>query len=178
MDEAATAFTGWVTALARAHTKAMAEVARAEGLRRDEALDAVQEALTTFLILPQARSIVGDEEDSRALLRVIVRNAARNIRRRHHRARPHASLEDSDNALPDTMPSTEELIVQAEEHIRLLGCVSRLNDVQNNVVTLRMLEEASGAEVARMLELEPGHVAVLLHRAKKELRDCMETGMP
>jgi RNA polymerase sigma-70 factor (ECF subfamily) len=36
-----------------------------------------------------------------------------------------------------------------------------------------MLEEASGGDVASKLGLEPGHVAVLLHRAKKELQRCM-----
>jgi RNA polymerase sigma-70 factor (ECF subfamily) len=52
-------FTGWVSALAREHTHALARVARGEGLVSADALDAVQEAFETFLRLPQARSIVG-----------------------------------------------------------------------------------------------------------------------
>jgi RNA polymerase sigma-70 factor (ECF subfamily) len=43
----------------------------------------------------------------------------------------------------------------------------------SRVVTLRMLEEVSGSEVAVMLDLQPGHVAVLLHRAKHDLVRCM-----
>jgi RNA polymerase sigma-70 factor (ECF subfamily) len=53
-DAATPTFTGWVSDLARAHTAALARVARAEGLQPDEALDAVQEAFHTFLLLPQA----------------------------------------------------------------------------------------------------------------------------
>lgn len=42
------------------------------------------------------------------------------------------------------------------------------------VVTLRMLEEQPGDDVARALGISAGHVAVLLHRAKRALRACME----
>ena len=129
-------------------------------------------AFATFLRLPQARSLVGAPEDSRALMAAIVRNAARNARRRHHRARPHASV-DEELALIDPLPSVDELLWRAEQHIRLQGCVSRLGEIQRHVVTMRMLEEASGMDVAEALKLRPGHVAVLLNRAKGELLKCM-----
>lgn len=171
-DNASTSFVGWVSDLARDHTTALARLARSEGLTADDALDAVQEAFQTFLGLPQARTLVGDPDDSRALLSVVVRNAARNLRRRHHRARPHVALDEVVERAEES-PSVEDLLVRAEEHVRLLGCVSRLGDVQRRVVTMRMLEELSGGEVAGALDLRPGHVAVLLHRAKRELLHCM-----
>jgi RNA polymerase sigma-70 factor (ECF subfamily) len=59
--------------------------------------------------------------------------------------------------------------------VRLKGCVSRLSDVQRRVVTMRMLEELSGEDVARELSLRPDHVATLLYRAKKELLRCMSS---
>ncbi len=165
-----TAFTGWVAELARTHSEALARVARAEGLRDDEALDAVQEAFFTFLGLPQARGLVGHADDSRALMTVIVRNAARNMRRRHFRAKPHEPIEE---AMPDELPDPEALILQAEEHLQLLGCVNKLGDIQKSIVTLRMIQQLRGSEVAKELDLTPGHVAVLLHRAKKALLECM-----
>jgi RNA polymerase sigma-70 factor (ECF subfamily) len=165
-------FTGWVSALVRDHTGALARVALAEGLTAEEALDAVQEAFATLLELPQARRLVGAPEDSRALMSAIVRNAARNLRRRHHRARSHEAIDDEE-ILADPGPPVDELLVRAERHILLEGCVHRLAQIQRHIVTLRMLEEASGAEVAATLELSPGHVAVLLHRAKKALLRCM-----
>lgn len=168
---ATSGFTRWVSELARAHTRALAGVARAEGLSAEDALDTVQEALTTFLGLPQARSLVGEPNESRALLVVIVRHAARNLRRRHYRKKPHTAADDS--TLVADLPGVDELIARAEDHIRLRGCVDRLAEMQRRIVSLRMLEEASGNEVATELALRPGHVAVLLHRAKKDLLACM-----
>jgi RNA polymerase sigma-70 factor (ECF subfamily) len=51
--------------------------------------------------------------------------------------------------------------------------VASLADLQRAVVTLRMLEGIDGAEVAAALGITPGHVAVLLHRAKANLAACM-----
>jgi RNA polymerase sigma-70 factor, ECF subfamily len=158
--------------LARDHTSALARVARAEGLDADDALDAIQEAFHTFLGLPQARSLVGSLEESRALMAVIVRNAARNLRRRSSRSRHYQPIEAAAEVEDETR-STEELIDLAEDHARLLGCVNRLAEIQRNVVSLRLFEEVTSAAVSETLRLEPGHVAVLLHRAKKRLRDCM-----
>ncbi|QQR90180.1 MAG: sigma-70 family RNA polymerase sigma factor [Myxococcales bacterium] len=159
-------FTGWVSDLARKQTRALMSIARTEGVTAHDALDAVQEAFETFLRLPQARALVGSGDESRALMAVIVRNAARNMRRRHHHARPHVSLED-ERELTHPLAGVDELMAQAEQHVQLQGCVNRLAEIQQHVVRMRMLEEASGTEVASQLDLQPGHVAVLLHRAKR-----------
>jgi RNA polymerase sigma-70 factor (ECF subfamily) len=52
--------------------------------------------------------------------------------------------------------------------------VNRLAELQRRIVSLRMLDEVPGEDVAAMLGISPGHVAVLLHRAKSSLRTCME----
>jgi RNA polymerase sigma factor (sigma-70 family) len=166
------AFAGWVSDLARVHTRALSRVAQAEGLSADDALDAVQEAFETFLELPEARTLVGREQDSRRLLSAVVRNAARNMRRRAFRRLPHEELGDRAE-IADDMPGVDELLARAEEEFRLMGCVSKLSDVQQRVVRLRMLEELSGDDVARELGLRPDHVATLLYRAKKELFRCV-----
>lgn len=163
--------TGWVSALARRHTAPLAAIARGEGLTGDDALDAVQDAFVTFLGLPQARKMFNSEEDARGFLSIIVRNAARNARRRQHRAFSDDDA-DTDKAVGDA-PSVDSLIVEAEEHVALLGCVQKLVEVHRHVVTMRMLEELSGVEAGEQLGLTPGHVAVLLHRAKTELKHCL-----
>lgn len=165
-------FTGWVTSLARDHARTLARVARREGLSAEDALDAVQEAFHSFLLLPQARALVDQPDDAHALLVVLVRNVARNMRRRHHRSVPHEGAEIVD-ALSSGEKSMDEVLSSVEEHVQLMGCVNRLGEVQRRVVTLRMLEEMSGEEVARELALTAGHVAVLLHRAKRALMDCV-----
>jgi RNA polymerase sigma-70 factor, ECF subfamily len=168
-------FTGWVSELARQHARGLAAAARREGLSSDDALDAVQEAFHTFLGLPQARELADGEhasaDDARRLLTALVRNAARNMRRRHFRARPHEAL-DEDRAATAAR-RVDDLLAEAEDHIQLTGCLFKLGDLQRRVVTLRMLEELSGAEVAAELGLTAGHVAVLLHRAKNDLLRCL-----
>ncbi len=67
------------------------------------------------------------------------------------------------------------MLAAAEDHVALLGCVSQLTEVQRLVLTMRVLEELSPDEVAST-RTEPRHIAVLLHRAKRALVDCMERG--
>jgi len=55
----------------------------------------------------------------------------------------------------------------------MVGCLDHLGKLQRSVVSLRMLDEVPGEDVAMMLGLPPSHVAVLLHRAKQRVRSCM-----
>jgi RNA polymerase sigma-70 factor, ECF subfamily len=165
-------FTGWVSRLATEHTRSLAQVAEREGLSNADALDAVQEAFHTFLTLPRARRLVDERDDAAKLLAVLVRNVARNARRRHHHATPH--LDAAELALADTAPSVDEVIAQAEDHVRLHGCITRLSEVQRHVVTLRLLDELSSEELTSRLGFTAGHVAVLLYRAKQALVRCMQ----
>jgi RNA polymerase sigma-70 factor (ECF subfamily) len=169
-----TNFVGWVSTLARTHAQPLAAGAVREGLTRTEAIDAVQEAFTTLLRLPQGRELSLDDEGASRLMSVLVRNAARNIRRRRlrHRSEPLEGAME----VPADAPSVDCLLAAAEEHVALLGCVNQLGDIQQLVVTMRVLEELSPEEVARTLGLTRGHIAVLLHRAKRALMNCMERG--
>lgn len=149
----------------------LAGVARQEGLTPEEAIDCVQNALCTLLDLVQSGQ-VGEGADPAPVLVTVVRNAARNQRRRHFRARPHVEvgtleLTDASATLP------EELLARAEETVRLRACVAELCEIQRAVVTLRLLEEQPGEDVAKALGVSSNHVAVLLHRAKSALRVCM-----
>jgi RNA polymerase sigma-70 factor (ECF subfamily) len=103
---------------------------------------------------------------------------ARNARRLHAVARPHGSDAGTVDALADAAPAADARLVAAEERGRLARCVGRLADVQRAVVTLRMLDEVPGDDVARTLGIAPGHVAVLLHRAKAGLRACLTESAP
>jgi RNA polymerase sigma-70 factor (ECF subfamily) len=157
----------------------LARVARREGLGPEDALDCVHDALCTFLKLAQRGEAAppsggGGDGHLGATLATMVRNAARNKRRAHHFAKPHHdidSLEVGDEVVP-----TETLLAHAEDHLRLRACVARLCDSQRAVVTLRMLEERQGEDVAALLGISRGHVDVLLHRAKSRLRSCMLEG--
>jgi RNA polymerase sigma-70 factor, ECF subfamily len=166
-------FLEWVTRLVHTHRGRLYRVARREGLREEDALDCVQDAFHTFLVLPQARRLVESSEDSIKLLSVLARNHARNRRRRHEIARPHESGDEALALLTAEALPVDELIGQAQDFALMIGCLDHLGKLQRAVASLRMLDEVAGEDVAAMLGLPPSHVAVLLHRAKQGLRSCM-----
>ncbi len=162
--------------LVRAERSALAAQARAEGVTPEDAIDCVQEGLCTLLAQGRRGALPREPREWGSLLAGMVRNAARNRRRRHDRARPHDDLDAHPLAGSDTAP-TDELLARAEDHVRLRACVEELCEIQKAVVTLRMLKEQPGEDVAQALGISSGHVAVLLHRAKRALRSCM-TAVP
>ncbi len=173
LDREHDAFLSWVGRLVHDHRGHLIAVARAEGLAPEDAFDAVQEAFRTFLTLRAARALVDAQDDSRNLLVAVTRNLARNRRRLSAVARPHDSDPALLSALPAADPTVEALLSAAEDQVRLRGCVASLGEMQRAVVTLRMLDEIDGEDVAGTLGIKPGHVAVLLHRAKANLLACM-----
>jgi RNA polymerase sigma-70 factor (ECF subfamily) len=168
MDAPTCCCADWVAGLARDHASRLAAVARREGLAPADALDAVQDALHALIARDDARALRDRPDDAARVLVAIVKNAARNARRRHHRAKPHLDVE-----LASAEPGPDAAFAAAETHAQLAGCMAGLAELHRSVVTLRVLEELSGDEAARALGLSPGHVAVLLHRARKQLAHCM-----
>lgn len=146
-------------------------VARAEGLGPQDAIECVQDGLCTVLRGFATETVSVPEARLGGYIAGVVRNAARNGRRRHHRSRTHLPLEGVE--LVDEWPTSEDLVQRAEEHVRLHACVDRLCDTQRAVVTLRLLEEQAGEDVASALGISRNNVDVLLHRAKRQLRSCL-----
>ena len=155
---------------ARTERGGLAALARREGLSPEDAVDCVQDGLRTFLDLVQEGRVAA-EADPAPLLWTIVRNAARNHRRRHFRSRPHDDVTSVE--VTEEGALAEDLLLRAEETVRLRACVAELCEIQRAVVTLRMLEERPGEDVAELLGITKNHAAVLLHRAKLSLRECM-----
>jgi len=158
-----------LTDLIRTERGALVRAARREGLNAEDAVECTQEALSTFLQILNRGTAPLETTGWAAYVTTITKNAARNRRRRHHVAAPHEAID----ALADETPAPDDLVAQAEEHVRLRACVERLCGTQKSVVMLRMLEERAGEDVASELGITRGHVDVLLHRAKVSLRECM-----
>ena len=128
---------------------------------------------TQELTVEHVPLLVDAGDESRRLLITLTRNVARNRRRLHARAKPHTADPELLAALPAADARADEIIAAAEDQIRLHRCVQTLAEVQRAVVTLRMLDDVPGEDVAAALGITPGHVAVLLHRAKINLLTCM-----
>ena len=92
-------------------------VARAEGLDAQDAIECVQDGLCTVLRGFSTEEVRVPHARLGGYIARVVRNAARNGRRRHHRSRTHLPLEGVE--LVDDLPSSEDLVQRAEEHVRL-----------------------------------------------------------
>jgi RNA polymerase sigma-70 factor (ECF subfamily) len=152
----------------------LASLARREGLGPEDALDCVHDAFCTFLQLALDAKLPTDPAAHAPFLAGIVVNTARNLRRRHHLARPHRALDAIEPSADG--PSAETLVAHAEECVRLRGCVARLCKTQRTVVMMRVLDERPGEDVAALLGITRGHVDVILHRARASLLVCMTQG--
>jgi len=161
---------GILSDLARSGRADLVRIAQREGASAEDAVECVQDALCTFLQLAHKRELPAVHDEWPLFLGGIVRNAARNQRRRHHLAAPHDDVDTLALAAGET---AEALVAEAEEHVRLRACVDQLCETQKAVVMLRLLEEQPGEDVATSLGISRGYVDVLLHRAKASLRVCM-----
>jgi RNA polymerase sigma-70 factor, ECF subfamily len=167
-------FSQWVGALVRSHRAALVRAAMAEGLLAQEALDAVQEAFATFIQRREWRALPRDIDDAPKLLTTLVKNHARNLRRKHSRKDEGMDALTGNAEVDTAWRQLDELMIEAEEHLKLTGCIATLKEVQRTIVTARFFEGASGLEVADEMGITPGNVAVILHRAREQLRGCLD----
>lgn len=156
--------------LLRGRRASLVAIARREGLGPEDALEAVQDALCTFVALARPGL---DAEHALASLRTMIRNAARNARRRHHRLRVHEPVEPTNEPIDDAA-APDERVLEAERVARLRYCVSELRAPQREALLLRFLDERSGEDVAAQLGLGRAYVDVLVHRARTAVRACLE----
>jgi RNA polymerase sigma-70 factor (TIGR02943 family) len=65
--------------------------------------------------------------------------------------------------------------VEAKEFYEVLEkCKSKLKDQQNAVFTMKYMEGLESEEICKELNITPSNYWVLLHRAKVQLRACLE----
>jgi RNA polymerase sigma-70 factor (ECF subfamily) len=171
-------FVAWVAQLVHRHRARLLTYARRRGLAPADALDVVQDTFASFLTLPEAQSIARVGDDAVKLLTVIARH---NILNRRRKLARHDTWPDLDviDALPSSDTETnEDLLLHAEKLARAYGCLLGMSRLQRAAVVLSTLDEQPGEDVAVSLGVSPGHVRVLLHRARAHVRACPLDEMP
>ncbi len=77
----------------------------------------------------------------------------------------------------ENLPSGEDLeagVDRRDENRKLVRALSRLDEVDRQIVMLSYFEELSGAEIAKVVKIREGALRVRMHRALKKLKDLME----
>ena len=132
---------------------------------RDSAEDVVQDA---FVALQRHRGTLRDPSAAEAYLRSAVVNGSRSQVRRLVRERLRRRPAD----VPT--PSSEDRVIDGDEHARVYAAVQDLPARQREVVVCRYYLELSEAETARLLEISTGSVKRHAHRAVKAVQSRME----
>lgn len=122
-----------------------------------------------------------DPEPLAAWLYTVTRNRCRRVRRpRAHAPVKTLSLEElmPDEAELQTLlqqesNSPERQVLSAEQHHLLHQAVLRVPPTLRMVLVLHDMEELTTDQVAKILDLQPGTVAVRLHRGRLSLRKEM-----
>ncbi len=96
---------------------------------------------------------------------------------RSQKRRPTVSLtveneEDGEQIMDvaDAQPTPEEAAISNEEKEQLHLAMSQLDDEQRQILTLRVVNDLSYADIAEILEIKEGTVKSRLSRARENLR--------
>ncbi|MDD7362834.1 MAG: sigma-70 family RNA polymerase sigma factor [Peptoniphilus sp.] len=79
--------------------------------------------------------------------------------------------------LNDSLPSSEDVgehIEREEERAHLHSLVQQLKPRDRMILSYKFGAELSNGAIAELMDLEPGHVAVIVHRLLKQLKKDME----
>lgn len=152
--------------------------ARAAGLDREAAEDAVQDAFLVFV--RRAHEFDGRARASTWLYGILMKKIGE---RRRAQGRD-AGREDIDEVMearfdgdgrwirPPRGPAEE--LARAEVRRHLKDCLEGIPDRQRQAYVLREVEDLDTKAVCNVLEVSPNNLGVLLYRARNRLRECLE----
>lgn len=160
------------------HARRLYRTARALGCGASEAEDLTQDVFVTFLETL-------DRFEGRSALSTwligILRHKVFERRRAVRRDEQHEAIDavfeaQFDRAgywTPEASPADRRLEAM-ESAEAVAGCMATLPDRLREVFHLRQVEELSAEDVGVMMGCTPGHVGVLLHRARTRMRTCLK----
>jgi len=73
----------------------------------------------------------------------------------------------------DDLPIADASVEPRLDHERVAACLERLPERERSVVLMTFYEDKPADEVAGLLDLTPGNVRVIRHRALQRLRECV-----
>jgi len=92
----------------------------------------------------------------------------------HYRQRRPVVLLDQADSQPAPGDSPPEAMMRREEVERLRQAVSTLSEREQEIIRLKFAGGLGNQEIAQVLRLRAGHVAVILYRALRKLRTRLQ----
>lgn len=81
----------------------------------------------------------------------------------------------TDSSSPQEWRKDFQTSVESDEfNVILKNCLSKLSGKTSAVFTLKNMEDLDSDEICKELQISPSNYWVLMHRAKLQLRECME----
>ncbi len=92
---------------------------------------------------------------------------------------PEANFNEAEHWTKDTSPKDwgidyTETIETKEFYTVLQSCKNKLQKKQQAVFSMKYLEDLDAEEICKVLNISPSNYWVLIHRAKLQLRGCLE----
>jgi RNA polymerase sigma-70 factor (ECF subfamily) len=79
------------------------------------------------------------------------------------------------NVAPQNWGNSTSALLETKEFNTVFGnCIDKLKVMQQAVFSLKFLEGMDSDEICKVLRLTPSNYWVLMHRAKVQLRNCLE----
>src|SRR6478672_6827103 len=123
-----------------------------------------------------ARALAGEERIAQATVRSYLYAIVRNLAASRHR-RPKVEWPADDALLAgvaDGEPGPERQAELRQHLMRAGSGLAALRDSDRQLLLLSGLDGLSAGEIADALALQPGHVRVRLHRARKQLASLID----
>lgn len=151
---------------------------------KDIAKDLVQE--TFFAGLKSAKNFEGKSTERTWLVSILKRKIIdyyRKINSKKGQAEIRMSFydsgEDKGNWIEERVPqswdtSTEKDLENEELKLQLEHCIDKLPEKYAIVFRMKTIQEFETEEICKELDITPSNLWVIIHRARTQLRECLE----
>jgi RNA polymerase sigma-70 factor (ECF subfamily) len=150
-----------------------------------EAENVVQE---TFLAALKAKDNFSGRSSERTWLIGILKHKIIDVMRKGYREKPVTDLQKNEDAIDQFfdhaghpkgdvghwIPKPDELLEKKEFWSVFYSCSEKLPKTAGDAFLLREVEKLESKEICKVLNITPSNLWVLLHRARLQLRECLE----
>jgi RNA polymerase sigma-70 factor (ECF subfamily) len=132
--------------------------------------DAKQETFARVLAVLRSEKSLTIPESLGAFVNGVCNNVLFECYRASARASP---LEDEPEPVDTRHESAERMLVAGEERERVRKVLLRLPEKDQTLLRWLFFDERSKDDICHLLNIDRGHLRVLLHRAKKRFRELL-----